>query len=236
MAIHYTIQNIILKLGGIIMKNKIISVADAVNYIEDGMTVMIGGFLNVGTPQLIIDEIVSRNIKNLTLISNDTGKDGLGISKLIKSKCAKKVITSHIGTNPETGIQMNSGDLIVDLVPQGTIAERIRCAGAGIGGFLTPTGIGTSVAEGKQIITIDEKDYLLELPLKADVAIIKGSIVDKLGNIIYNGTSRNFNPTMATAADIVIVEAEQIVEPSELDPRYIMTQSLFVDYIVGGER
>lgn len=176
-----------------------------------------------------------KGVKNLTVICNDGGVPGEGSGLLIRNKQVKKLIATHIGLNPEVAQQMNSGELEVELVPQGTFAERIRCGGAGIGGFLTPTGIGTEVEEGKQKITIDGKEYLLELPLRADVAIIRGSIVDKLGNVFYNGTTRNFNTVMATAADIVICAAEKIVEPGEIDPNCVATPSLFVDYIVGGE-
>jgi 3-oxoacid CoA-transferase, A subunit len=216
--------------------NKIKDINEAVDYIKDGMTVMIGGFMAVGTPEILIDAILEKGIKDLTIIANDTGFIDKGIGKLIINKRVKKVIASHIGLNPETGRQMNSKELIVDLVPQGTLAEQIRCGGAGIGGFLTETGIGTIVEEGKQKIKLGDKEYLLELPLKADVAIIRGSVVDKDGNVFYNGSTRNFNPLIATAADLVIVGAEKIVEVGELDPNNIMTPGIFVDYIVGGEK
>ena len=216
--------------------NKIKDINEAVDYIKDGMTVMIGGFMAVGTPEILIDAILEKGIKDLTIIANDTGFIDKGIGKLIINKRVKKVIASHIGLNPETGRQMNSKELIVDLVPQGTLAEQIRCGGAGIGGFLTETGIGTIVEEGKQKIKLGDKEYLLELPLKADVAIIRGSVVDKDGNVFYNGSTRNFNPLIATAADLVIVGAEKIVEVGELNPNNIMTPGIFVDYIVGGEK
>jgi len=215
--------------------NKVISIEDAVNLIKDGSTIMISGFMGVKNPEAIIDAIIDKGIGNLTVIANDTTIPGKGIGKLISNRRIKKLVASHIGLNPETGIQMNSGELEVELVPQGTLAERIRCGGSGIGGFLTATGIGTSIEHGKQKISVNGKDYILELPLKADVAIIKGSIVDTLGNVFYKGTTKNFSLVMAMAADIVIVEAEKIVEAGEIDPDVVMTPGLFVDYIVRGE-
>ncbi|WP_066505101.1 CoA transferase subunit A [Abyssisolibacter fermentans] len=214
---------------------KHISIEEAVSKIKDGMTVMIGGFLGIGNPHKIIDALVEKGVKNLTLISNDTATPDIGIGKLIVNKQVKKIITSHIGTNKETGRQLNEGETEVVLVPQGTLAEQIRNGGAGLGGFLTPVGLGTEVEKGKQKIDIDGKVYILETPLRADVALIAGSKVDKKGNIYYNKSTRNFNPLMASAADIVIVEAENIVEVGKIDPNNVMTPSIFVDYIVGGE-
>ncbi|WP_411679091.1 acetate CoA-transferase subunit alpha [Clostridium thailandense] len=215
--------------------NKVKSIDEVMEHIKDGMTVMIGGFMGVGTPEPIIDAIVKKGVKDLTIIANDTGFPDKGIGKLIMNKQAKKVIASHIGLNPETGRQMNAKEIAVDLVPQGTLAEQIRCGGSGIGGFLTETGVGTIVEEGKQKIKVGDKEYLLELPLRADIAIIGGSIVDKKGNTFYNGSTRNFNPLIATASDLVIVGAEKLVEVGELDPNHVMTPGIFVDYIVGGE-
>jgi acetate CoA/acetoacetate CoA-transferase alpha subunit len=169
------------------------------------------------------------------VIANDSGVPGRGIGKLIGSKLVKKLTASHIGLNQETGAQMVAGELEVELVPQGSLAEKIRAGGAGLGGVLTPTGVGTEVENGKQKITLDQVEYLIEMPLKADVALLRGSIVDKGGNVYYNATTKNFNPMMATAAKIVIVAAEKIVEVGELDPNYVMTPGIFVDYIVGGE-
>ena len=163
--------------------NKLISIDDAVNMIHDGMTIMVGGFLGCKNPFRIVDAIVEKGVKDITLIANDTAFPDIGIGKLIVNKQVKKLIASHIGTNKETGNQMNAGELEVELVPQGTLAERIRAAGAGLGGILTPTGLGTVVAEGKTIIEVDGKEYLLEKPLKADVALIVGAKVDKKGNI-----------------------------------------------------
>ncbi|WP_346914981.1 acetate CoA-transferase subunit alpha [Clostridium sp.] len=215
--------------------NKLISIDEAVAKIQDGMTVMIGGFLAVGTPEAIIDALVKKGVKDLTIIANDTGFPDKGIGKLIVNKQVKKTIASHIGTNKETGNQMNSGEMEVELSPQGTLAERIRCGGAGLGGFLTPTGLGTIVQDGKDVITVDGQEYILEKPLKADVALLFGSKVDKKGNVYYNQATRNFNPLIATAADTVIVQAEELVETGDIDPNVVMTPYIFVDYIVKGD-
>jgi acetate CoA/acetoacetate CoA-transferase alpha subunit len=214
------------------MKNKVITLAEAIDKITDGASIMISGFLGNGTPHSIIDGILAKGVKDLTIISNDTGIPGVGISKLIAAKVVKRAMVSHIGTNPETGKQMIAGTLDVELVPQGTLAERIRAAGAGLGGVLTPTGVGTEVAKGKQTLTLNGREYLLELPLKADFAILGATIADTFGNAFFNGSTKNFNPLMATAADTVIVEAAKIVEPGELDPNIIMAHGIFVDYIV----
>ncbi len=215
--------------------DKVKTIDNVMESIKDGMVVMIGGFMGVGTPEFIIDAMIKKNVKDLTIIANDTSFPDRGLGRLIVNKQVKKVIASHIGLNPETGRQMNNGELEVKLIPQGTLVEQIRCGGAGIGGFLTETGIGTIVEEGKEIIKVGNKEYLLELPLRADVAVIGGSIVDRQGNVFYNASTRNFNPIIATAADIVIVGAEKIVEVGELDPNNVMTPGIFVDYIVGSE-
>ena len=211
--------------------DKIRTIDEAASYIKDGMTVAVGGFIGAGTPEKLIDAVIAKGIKDLTLICNDTALPDKGVGKWVVNRVVSRIIVSHIGTNPETGRQMNAGELEVELVPQGTLAERVRAAGAGLGGILTHTGIGTVVEEGKEKITVNGKEYLLELPLKADVALLKGSIVDKKGNIYYKKATRNFNPLMATAADLVIVEAEKIVEVGELDPTDVMTPSIFVDII-----
>ena len=216
--------------------NKIISYKEAVDKICDGMTIMIGGFLGVGSPKGIIDALVDKNVKELTIIANDTAFPEIAIGKLIVNKQVKKVIVSHIGTNKETGRQMTSGETEVVLVPQGTLAEQIRAGGAGLGGVLTPTGLGTIVEENKEKITMDGKTYLVEKALRADVSLIYGSIVDRKGNIFYNKTTRNFNPLMAMAADTVIVEAKQIVDIGEIDPHLIMTPGEVIDYILEGEK
>lgn len=213
---------------------KICSASEAVTKIHDGMKIMIGGFMGVGGPDMLINEVLTQNIKDITLIANDTSIPGTGIGKLISNRQISKLIASHIGLNPETGQQMNAGEIEVELVPQGTLAEAIRAGGAGLGGFLTPTGIGTVVAEGKQIITLDGRRYLLEKPLKADVALIKAYKSDKAGNLIFRRTARNFNPIMATAADLVIVETENLVDVGQLAPDEVMLPGIFVDLIVVG--
>lgn len=215
--------------------DKVKTIKEAMDHIKDGMTVMIGGFLGTGTPEKFIDYLIEKNVKDLTIIGNDTGFPDRGIGRLIVNKQAKKVIVSHIGTNPETGKQMHAGELEVVLVPQGTLAEQIRAAGAGLGGVITPTGVGTIVEEGKQKIEINGRTYLIELPIRADVALIKGAKVDEKGNIYYHHAARNFNPLMAMAADLVIVEAEELVEVGEIHPNDVMTPGIFVDMIVGGE-
>lgn len=214
--------------------NKLISIEEAVDKIKDGMTVMIGGFLGVGSPERLIDALVAKGVKDLTLIANDTAFVDKGLGKLIVTKQVKKVIVSHIGTNKETGRQMTAGELDVVLTPQGTLAEQIRSGGAGLGGVLTPIGIGTVVEEGKQKLTVQGKEYLLFEPLRADVALIYGSVVDAKGNVFYGKTTRNFNPLIASAADLVICDAQKIVPVGELDPHMVMTPGIFVNYVVGG--
>lgn len=210
---------------------KEITLEDAVSKIKDGMTVMVGGFLAAGGPLTIIDAMVEKGVKDLTVICNDTAFPDKSLGKLIVNHQIKKMIVTHIGTNPETANQMNAGELEVEFVPQGTLAERIRAKGAGLGGVLTQTGLGTMVAEGKEIVVVDGKEYLLEKPLGADVAILGASIADEAGNLIYNGTTQNFNPLMATAAEIVIVEANKVVKTGELAPESVHTPGIFVDYI-----
>lgn len=210
---------------------KIISLKDAVALIKDGSTIMIGGFLGCGAPSQIIDALVESGVKDLTVICNDTVYDGIGWSKLIENNQVKEVYASYIGLSKASVQQMNEGKIKINLVPQGSLAEKIRAKGAGLGGVLTPTGIGTVVAEGKEIITVDGKEYLLEKPLSADFALIGGSIVDEDGNVFYRGTTKNFNPMMAQAADTVIVEAEKLVKVGEIAPEAVHTPSLFVDYI-----
>lgn len=191
---------------------------------------MIGGFLRCGTPAKLIDELVKNNISGLTLIANDTSTPDFDRGKLIVNKQIKKAIVAHIGTNPETGRQMNAGELEVELVPMGTLVERIRSGGAGLGGFLTPTGVGTIVEQGKQIMEIDGRKYLFEKPLRADFALIYATKIDKFGNAFLEGTTRNFNPVMATAAETVIVEAEEISD-EPLNPNEVTIPGIFVDYI-----
>lgn len=214
--------------------NKTTSIDEAMNHLKDGMSIMMNGFMGVKTPNTIIDKMVEKGLKDLTLIANDAAVPEKSLGKLVHNKMLKELYASHIGLNPEAGKQMTDGEMIVNLVPQGTLAERIRCAGAGIGGFLTPTGVGTEVAEGKEVKVIDGKEYILELPLKADVAVIKASVADKYGNCFYRATSKNFSIVMATAAEYVIVEADMIVD--ELNPEMVMTPGVFVDCVVQGDK
>src|SRR5690554_3075413 len=214
--------------------NKVITIDEAIDKIQDGMTIMVGGFLGCGNPHRLVDKLVEKGTKDLTLICNDSSFPDYGVGKLIVNKQIKKLIASHVGTNPETGRQMNEGEMEVVLVPQGTLAEQVRAGGSGLGGFLTPTGVGTVVEEGKQKIELDGVEYLLELPLKADVALIAGQTADKFGNIEYFGATRNFNQLMATAADIVIAEVEEVVEVGELDANQVVTPGIFVTHLVKG--
>ncbi|WP_371373567.1 CoA transferase subunit A [Sporomusa aerivorans] len=211
---------------------KIVKTEDVIPLITDGMAVAIGGFLAVGTPELLVDQLVDSQVTGLTVIGNDTGFPDKGIGKLIVSRQVKKAIASHIGTNPETGKQMNAGELTVELVPQGTLAERLRCGGAGLGGVLTPTGLGTVVAEGKEVLTVAGQEYLLETPLRADAALIKAAVADKSGNLVCRRAAANFNPVMAMAADLVIAEVDKIVETGEIEPDHVTVPGILVDYIV----
>lgn len=212
--------------------NKMISAQECAAMIKPGMSMMAGGFMGVGAPESIIDALVASGIKNLELISSDTATMEKGVGKMVVAKCFKKITASHIGLNKETGRQLNEGEVEVNLIPQGTFVERIRAAGAGLGGILTPTGLGTIVEEGKQIIEVEGKKYLLELPLRADVAILHGSIVDTSGNVYHHETTRNFNPIMALGAETVFVEAQKLVEVGEIDPHLVMIPGKIVDHIV----
>lgn len=214
------------------MTSKVKTLAEAMEKIKDGQRIMIGGFMAGGTPEILIDGMIEKGVKRITVISNDTCTPDYGIGKLIVNKQIAKMITTHIGRNKETGRQMTAGETEVELVPQGTLAERIRTAGAGLGGFLTPTGVGTSVEEGKQKINVNGKDYLLELPIRAEIALIKAWKADTFGNLVYRRAAYNFNPLMATAADFVIVAAENIVEFGELDPERVSTPGAMVDIVV----
>ncbi|RLM27857.1 acetate CoA-transferase subunit alpha [Brenneria alni] len=218
------------------MNSKIIDASHFRSYLYDGMTIMFGGFMGVGTPKLLVDEIIKSGVSDLTIIGNDTGFVDTGVGPLIANGQVKKVIASHIGTNPETGRRMIAGEMEVELVPQGTLAERIRSGGAGLGGFLTPTGVGTVVEDNKQKITIDNIAYLLELPLKADLAILQASIADTSGNLIYRLTARNFNPLIALAASKVIAQCEQVVPVGQLAPECIVTPGALVDHLYPGEK
>jgi acetate CoA/acetoacetate CoA-transferase alpha subunit len=213
---------------------KVVDIESVKDIFFDGMSIMVGGFMGCGTPEKLINMIIDLDIKDITLICNDTATVDRGVGKLIVQKRIKKLYTSHIGLNPETGKQMHDGTLEVILVPQGTLVEQIRAGGFGLGGILVPTGIGTIVAEGKDIITVDGKEFLLEKPLKADISLIRGSVCDFAGNTIYRGTTNNFNQMMATAGETVIVEAEKLVPIGSLIKESILTPSIFVDYIVRG--
>lgn len=215
---------------------KIRSVKEAAASVNDGMTIMVGGFLGVGSPDRILKALIDKGVKDLTLIANDTSFVGQDYGDLIANKMVKKVYTSHIGTNKETGNQMHAGELEVILTPQGTLAEQIRAAGAGLGAVVTPTGVGTVVEEGKETMIIDGRKFLIEKPLHADVALLRAKKADKTGNLIFDKSARNFNPIMAMAADLVIVQADEIVEPGEIDPNFVMTPHIFVDIIVGDDQ
>lgn len=212
--------------------SQIITVEEAVGKVKDGMTVMVGGFLANGSPNKVLDALAKSGVKNLTVICNDSAYPEKGIGQLIVNKKLKKLIVSYIGACPQTAEQMNAGELEVEFSPQGTLAERVRAGGFGLGGVLTPTGLGTVVAEGKQVLNIDGKDYLLEKPLRADVALIGASVADKKGNLRFNGTSSNFNPMMATAADVVICEPKEIVETGSIKPEDVHTPGMLVDFLV----
>ncbi len=214
---------------------KTVSTADAVSIIPDGATLMIGGFMGVGTPERLIDELVRQGKRNLTVIANDTAVPGRGIGKLVDAGLVARTIASHIGLNPETQRQMIAGKMAVDLVPQGTLIERIRAGGFGLGGILTPTGVGTIVEEGKQKIEVDGKAYLLEKALRAQFALIDAFLADYLGNLSYALTARNFNPVIAMATDTTIVTAEHIVPVGLIAPDHVVTPAPLVDYLVTNE-
>jgi len=211
---------------------KTVSLHDAVALIPEGATLMIGGFLDVGSPERVIDELVRQGKGNLTAIANDTAMPGKGIGKLVTAGLLRKVIVSHIGLNPETQQQMLSGKLEVELVPQGTLVERIRSGGYGLGGVLTPTGIGTVVEKDKRKIDVNGKEYLVETALRADFALVHAFVADYTGNLTYALTARNFNPVMAMAADTVIVTADHVVPVGVIAPDHIATPAPVVDYIV----
>jgi acetate CoA/acetoacetate CoA-transferase alpha subunit len=209
-----------------------ITCTKAVEMIPDGATLMIGGFMGSGAPHRLINELVRQGKKDLTVISNDTGLPDYGAVKLLANHQIKKLHCTHIGMTPETGRQMIAGEMEVELCPQGSFVERIRSGGYGLGGVLTPTGLGTIVAEGKRVIEIDGKEFLLEKPLHADFALIKAFRCDYLGNVEYLLAARNFNQAMAMAADTVIVEAENIVPTGVIPPDMVVTPFVCVDYII----
>lgn len=212
--------------------NKSVTCEQAVEMIPDGASLMVGGFMGVGSPHRLIDELVRQNKKNLTVMCNDAGRPGYGIAHLVAAKLIKKLIATHIGLNPEVQRQMIAGETEVELVPQGTFAERIRAGGFGLGGILTPTGFGTVVAEGKQVIEVDGKKFLLEKPLTADFALIGADRSDYRGNLEYALTARNFNPLMAMAGKTVIAEPKAIVPMGVIPPDLVATPFVCVDYIV----
>jgi acetate CoA/acetoacetate CoA-transferase alpha subunit len=214
---------------------KPVSVEEAVKIIPDGATLMVGGFMGVGTPERLIDELVRQGKRDLTVIANDTAVPGRGIGKLVDGGLVARTITSHIGLNPETQRQMMTGKMAVDLVPQGTLIERIRAGGFGLGGVLTPTGVGTVVEEGKQKIEVNGKTYLLETALRAQFALIGAFLADYLGNLSYALTARNFNPVIAMAADTTIVTAEHIVPVGLIAPDHVVTPAPLVRYLVTNE-
>ena len=209
-----------------------IALEKAVALIPDGASLMIGGFMAVGTSERLMDELVRQGKRNLTVIANDNAMPGRGIGKLVAAGLVRKTIASHIGLNPETQKKMIDGSMQVDLVPQGTLVERIRAAGYGLGGILTPTGVGTVVEQGKQKISVDGRDYLLETPLRADFALVQAFLADYQGNLTYMLTARNFNPVMAMAAETVIVDAEHIVPVGVIPPDDIVTPAVLVDYLI----
>jgi acetate CoA/acetoacetate CoA-transferase alpha subunit len=211
---------------------KTIRVADAVSPISDGASIMIGGFMGVGTPQRLINELVRQRKQNLVVIANDTARPGVGIGKLIDAGLVRKAIVSHIGTNPETQRQMIAGTLEVDLVPQGTLVERIRAAGYGLGGVLTLTGLDTVVQEGKQTVVVDGRTFLLERPLQADYAFLNAKQADYYGNLAYALTARNFNPIMAMAAATVLAEPQSIVPVGVIPPDAVMTPAVLVTHLI----
>ncbi|MCD8232178.1 MAG: CoA transferase subunit A [Clostridiales bacterium] len=218
-------------------KTKVISAKEAGALVKDGDTVLIGGFMTNGTAKSIVNEVTA---KDLTVVCNDAGFQNEGTGRLLANHQIKRLIATHVGLNKECGQQYNAGELDLKLQPQGTLAEQIRAGGAGLGGFLTPTGIGTIVAdstspttlEGKQVIELDGKEYLLEKAIRGNVAIIQGYVADESGNVRYKDSTRNFNIPMASAADIVIVEVEKIVPAGEIGPNYVETPHIFVDYLV----
>lgn len=220
------------------MRSKLKTAQEALKGIHDGATIMVGGFANVGTPDYLMSVLADMNLKNLTIVSCDAGRANLGVGRLLKKGQVKTLIATHVGINIECG-NRKPGDIYYDvnyiLMPQGTLAERIRAAGCGLGGVITPVGLGTVVAEGKQTIRVKGREYLVEEPIFADFALIRGSIADEIGNVIYRQATRNFNPVMAMAAEHVIVGAERIVEVGGLDPNFVMTPGILVESVVGGE-
>lgn len=216
--------------------NKVGNIEAAVSRVKDGDTLLMGGFGVCGIPENLIRALVKHGAKNLTIVSNNAGVEGAGIGLLIENGQVKKMISSYIGENKVLEQKLMAGEIEVELNPQGTLAERVRAGGAGIPAFFTPTGVGTPVAEGKEEREFEGRRYLLERSIRGQVAFVKAYKGDHHGNLIYRMTARNFNPVMATAAEFVIAEVEEIVEPGQLDPEQIVTPSVFVDMIIKGER
>jgi acetate CoA/acetoacetate CoA-transferase alpha subunit len=214
------------------MKTEAIKPEDAAALIPDGAVILVGGFMGVGSPHRLIDALAARKVRDLTLVCNDTAMPGKGVGKLITAGCISRVIASHIGLNPETQAKMISGEIEVELVPQGTLVERIRAGGVGLGGVLTPTGIGTTVAEGKQVIEVDGKPFLLEKPIRGDFALLGCHHADYAGNLAYVLTAHNFNPIMALAGAVVIAEPEHILPIGMITPDAVKTPGVLVKHIV----
>jgi acetate CoA/acetoacetate CoA-transferase alpha subunit len=216
--------------------DKVVNLESVEDLFYDGMRIMIGGFLDCGTAETVLEHINKLNLNDITVIVNDAGYNYKSKGKFLANSNIKKMITSHIGTNPDVGDKMNSGVLDVDLIPQGNLVEQIRCKGSGLGGVLTPIGIGTKAEEGMKKIKHNGKEYILATPIGADVAVIKAWKSDRSGNLIYRYSARNFNPIMAMAANKVIVEVEEIVDNGDLDNNNIMTSNIFIDYIIQSEK
>jgi 3-oxoacid CoA-transferase subunit A len=212
------------------------SAQDAVARIPEGATVMVGGFGVCGNPENLLSALHAQGTRGLTVVSNNAGIDDFGLGRLLKARQIRKMIATYVGENREFERQFLAGELEVELVPQGTFSERIRAGGAGIGGFFTPTGYGTLAAEGKETRVIDGRPYVLELPLKADFALVRAWKGDRHGNLVYRKTARNFNPMMATAATVTLAEVEHLVEPGEIEPDAVHTPGIFVQHILQGER
>jgi acetate CoA/acetoacetate CoA-transferase alpha subunit len=217
------------------MVSKIRTLEEALQAITDGSTLMYGGFGGIGTPPTIVEGLLQKGVKELTIIGNDTGFPHIGIGRLVTAGSVKKVITSHIGSNPNAGRRMEEGSMEIAFYPQGTLAEKIRAGGVGLGGVLVDVGIGTSIELGKETVIVDGRAYLIEPALTADVAIVHAKRADPFGNLVYDKSGRNFNPLVAMAGQLTIAEADEIVPLGELDPECIVTPGLFVDMVIPGK-
>jgi 3-oxoacid CoA-transferase subunit A len=217
------------------MDKVLATAAEAVALVPDGATIMVGGFGVCGIPENLVAALHSRGTRNLTIVSNNAGLDGFGVGRLLAARQVRKMISTYVGENKEFERQYLAGELEVELIPQGTLSERMRAAGAGIGGFFTPTGYGTLIAEGKETRMIDGRNYVFESPLRADFAFVRAWKGDRLGNLVYRKTARNFNPVMATAGRVTIAEVEHLVQPGEIDPDHVVTPGIFVRHVVKGE-